>query len=114
MIKEKLRHERLKLFTAIHEYLAQLQSHSIQEVVTIPRCQEISEVIKEIMKIRLLEKRTEDAQKIAVKLLDDLPNYGNLHIMLQELIADLKHQDSKLFDSWCDDVLVSIKNKSLR
>lgn len=114
VIKEKLRSERLKLFTALHEYVAQLQSHSVPEVITIPRCQEISEVMKEIMKVRLLEKRAEDAQKIAVKLLDDLPNYDNLEVILKEVIADLRYQDSNLFDGWCDDVLVSIKNKGVR
>lgn len=114
MIKEKLKAERQKLFNVLKEYLRELQSHSIPEIVAVPMCQELSEVIKEIMKIRQLEKRAEDVQKTTTKLLDDLSNYENFEYTLKELINDLKHQNGKLFENWCDDVLVSIKNGRLR
>lgn len=114
VIKEKLKSERQKLFNVMKEYFKALQTHSIPEIIAVPMCQQLSEVIKEIMKIRQLEKRAEDVQKTASKLLDDLSNYENFEYMLKELIDDLKHQNGKLFENWCDDVLISIKNGKLR
>lgn len=76
--------------------------------------QQTSEIIKEIMKTRMLEQRAEDVQKISTKLLDNLPNYDSFEYMLKETIDDLKHQNTELFESWCNSVIISIKNESLR
>lgn len=114
MIKEKLKSERQKLLTALQDYMKELQSQSTQELITIPVCQETSDVIKEIMRIRLMQQRTDDVQKIASKLLDDLPNYENFEFVLKETINDLRHQNTELFESWCNSVIMAIKNETLR
>lgn len=66
------------------------------------------------MKIRQLEQRTSDVQKISTKLLNDLPNYENLESILKELVDDLKNQNNNMFESWCNGVVTSIKNEKLR
>lgn len=114
MIKEKLKPERQKLFIALGEYIKQLHSQSTQEIITIPICQEASETIKELMKMRLMEKRIEDVQEISTKLLDDLSNYENFAYLIKETATDLKHQNTELFESWCNSVIISIKNEALR
>lgn len=114
LIKEKLTSERQKLFVALHEYIKQLQSQSAAEVITNPMSQKDSETIKEIMKIRQLEQKAEDVRKISTKLLNDLPNYENFEFMLKEIIDDFKYQNNELFESWCNTILVSIKNNTLR
>lgn len=114
VIKTKLKSERQKLFIALNEYIGELQSQSVPDVITVPRSQQNTEFINELMKIRQLEQRTADVRKISTKLLDDLPNYDNLESMLKELIDDLKNQNNKLFESWSNGITTSIRNEKLR
>lgn len=48
------------------------------------------------------------------KLLSDLPGYEDLQVVVTDLLKDLKHQHSELFDSWTRELTMQINNKSLR
>lgn len=94
--------------------MKELQVQSAPEIIINPVYQEASEVIKEIMKIRQFEQRAEDVRKISTQLLNDLPDYENFEFMLKEVIDDMKHQNTEIFESWCNSVIISIKNDTLR
>lgn len=66
------------------------------------------------MKIRQMEQRVEDVRKISTKLLDDLPKYDNFKFTLDETVNDLKHQNTELFESWCNSVMILIRSDKLR
>lgn len=53
-------------------------------------------------------------QQTSEKLLNDLAGYDELHFAITELMKDLKHQHSELFDSWTRELSTQINNKKLR
>lgn len=53
-------------------------------------------------------------QQTMEKLLNDLPGYEDLQVVVVDLLKDLKNQHSELFDSWTRELTVQINNKSLR
>lgn len=113
-MKQALQNERQYLLEALREYVKTLTMKSIEAPTLFPTRFDTPQFICEISSVRQVETKANEVLRIAKKLLDDLQNYEELLHSATELLNNTKQQHNELFDSWCSDVILQIKNKTLR
>ncbi|CAG9863949.1 unnamed protein product [Phyllotreta striolata] len=114
VLRNELIKERQYLLASIHDYLKSIQSEATSENHAINMRYDIPEVVKDIIQLRQLESKVNEVHKVALKILQDLQGYEDLNRRILEISKDLKRQHHELFDSWCADVLIYIKNNTLK
>ncbi|XP_056634261.1 cytoplasmic dynein 2 heavy chain 1 [Diorhabda sublineata] len=113
VLRQELILERQFLLVALYDYLKQIQSQTTSENYTIATRYDTPEVVKDIIMIRQLEAKANEAQKVAQKLLQDLQGYDDLNEVISGLIKDLKQQHNELFESWSSEITGYIKSNAL-
>ncbi|GLV36076.1 beethoven [Carabus blaptoides fortunei] len=110
-VKKILLAERQSLLTYLGEYTKHLSGMSVSEENFTKS--DTPKIVLEIANMRQLESKAIMIQQTLEKLLNDLAGYDELHFAITELMNDLKHQHSELFDSWTRELSTQINNKKL-
>ncbi|XP_069664408.1 cytoplasmic dynein 2 heavy chain 1 isoform X2 [Haliaeetus albicilla] len=119
-ISKELLFERETLLAKLQDYVKEYQTdfetrcHGVPGDVSGPLSgKNLSEVVNNIVWVRQLELKVDDATKLAEALLSDLPGFQTFHRSADSFLEQLKVYEQEQFDDWSRNIQSELSNPKL-
>ncbi|NXA12552.1 DYHC2 protein, partial [Sapayoa aenigma] len=116
-ISKELLFERETLLAGLQDYVKDYQTdfetrcHGVPGDVSGPLSgKNLSEVVNNIVWVRQLELKVDDAIKLAEALLSDLPGFQTFHQSTDSFLEQLKVYEQEQFDDWSQNIQSELSN----